>query len=481
MPREADVTRYVCVNTDEGEPGTFKDRLLVERDPHSVIEGTIIASYAVGAHRAFVYIRGEFLLGVKRWMKAIDDAYARGFLGKDILGSGFDLDLSVHRGAGAYICGEETAMIESLEGKCGLPRLKPPYPAEIGLYGRATLVHNVETLACVPHIVLRGPDWFASIGTEVSKGPKIFCVSGDVERRGNYELPLGTTLREIIYQHAGGIRGGRRLKAVIPGGASTGMLTAKHLDVPMAFETLSEVGSMLGTGGIIVMDEDACIVDAAFRLTRFFAHESCGKCTPCRVGTQCLVEILRRIENGRGREGDIEQLLDLCHGMIGHTFCPMGDAAVNPTISSIKHFRDEYEYHIEHRRCLESLRTKVRKILVVDDDPDFVESARLVLELQGYEVISAANGDDGLARVREEKPDLVILDVVMTTVLDGLHMSQRMYDDSEHRDIPIVMVTSIANIDYAALFPTDEAVHIDAFLSKPVSPDRLLSEVERLL
>ncbi|HAZ31131.1 MAG TPA: NADH-quinone oxidoreductase subunit F [Dehalococcoidia bacterium] len=354
MPTDAGVTKYVCVNTDEGEPGTFKDRLLVERDPHSVIEGTIIASYAVGAHRAFVYIRGEFLLGVKRWMKAIDDAYARGFLGKDILGSGFDLDLSVHRGAGAYICGEETAMIESLEGKSGLPRLKPPYPVEIGLYGRPTLVHNVETLACVPHIVLRGPDWFAQIGTEESKGPKIFCVSGDVERRGNYELPLGTTLREIIYQHAGGIGGGRRLKAVVPGGASTGMLTAEHLDVPMAFETLSEVGSMLGTGGVIVMDEDACIVDAALRLTRFFARESCGKCTPCRVGTQRLVDILQRIEDGCGREGDIERLLDLCHGMIGHTFCPMGDSAVNPTISSIEHFREEYEYHIEHRGCLVS-------------------------------------------------------------------------------------------------------------------------------
>ena len=352
MPTDAEVIKYVCVNTDEGEPGTFKDRLLVERDPHSVIEGTIIASYAVGAHRAFVYIRGEFFLGVKRWMKAIDDAYARGFLGKDILGSGFDLDLSVHRGAGAYICGEETAMIESLEGKWGLPRLKPPYPAEVGLYGQPTLVHNVETLACVPHIVLRGPEWFAQIGTEESKGPKIFCISGDVERRGNYELPLGTTLREIIYEHAGGISGGRKLKAVVPGGASTPMLTAEHLDVPMAFETLSEVGSMLGTGGIIVMDEDACIVDAALRLTRFFAHESCGKCTPCRVGTQRLVGILRRIEDGCGREGDIERLLDLCHGMIGHTFCPMGDGAVNPTISSIEHFREEYEYHIEHRGCL---------------------------------------------------------------------------------------------------------------------------------
>ena len=353
MPK-GPVTKYVCVNTDEGEPGTFKDRLLVERDPHSIIEGVVIASYAVGAHRAFVYIRGEFFLGVKRWMKAIDDAYARGFLGKDIMGSGFDLDLSVHRGAGAYICGEETAMLESLEGKRGEPRLKPPYPAQVGLYGQPTLVHNVETLACVPHIVLRGPEWFARIGTEESKGPKIFCVSGDVERPGNYELPLGTTLREIIYEHAGGIKGGRKLKAVVPGGASTPMLTAEHLDVPMAFETLPKVGSMLGTGGIIVMDEDTCIVDAALRLTRFFAHETCGKCTPCRVGTQHLVDILQRVEDGHGREDDIDLLLGLCDGILGNTFCPMGDAAVNPTLSSIKHFRDEYEYHIEHQRCMVS-------------------------------------------------------------------------------------------------------------------------------
>ena len=350
MPQDP-VTKFVCVNTDEGEPGTFKDRLLVERDPHSIIEGAIIASYAVGAHRAFVYIRGEFFLGVKRWMKAIDDAYARGFLGRDILGSGFDLDLSVHRGAGAYICGEETAMLESLEGGRGEPRLKPPYPAQVGLYGQPTLVHNVETLANVPHIVLRGPEWYAQIGTEKSTGPKLFCVSGHVKRPGNYELPLGTPLREIIYDHAGGIRGDKNVKAIIPGGASTPMLTTEHLDISMDFESLAAVGSMLGTGGITVMDEDTCIVDAARRLTRFFAHESCGKCTPCRVGTRQLVGVLQRIEDGHGREGDIDQLLGLCQGILEHSFCPMGDAAINPTLSSIKHFRAEYKYHIEHQRC----------------------------------------------------------------------------------------------------------------------------------
>jgi len=353
MPK-GDVTKYVCVNTDEGEPGTFKDRLLVERDPHQVIEGTIIASYAVGAHRAFVYIRGEFFLGVKRWIKAIDDAYAHGFLGKNILGSGYDLDLSVHRGAGAYICGEETAMLNSLEGKRGEPRLKPPYPAQVGLFGQPTLVHNVETLANVPHIVLRGPEWYTSIGTEQSTGPKIFCVSGHVKHRGNYELPLGTPLREIIFEHAGGLRDGNALKAIIPGGASTPMLTPEHLDVTMDFESLTQVGSMLGTGAIIVIDESACIVDVTRRLTKFFAHESCGRCTPCRVGTQRLLETLQRIEDGQGQEGDIDLLLSLCEGIAGHTFCPMGDAVVNPTLSSIQRFRDEYEYHIKHKRCMVS-------------------------------------------------------------------------------------------------------------------------------
>ncbi|MDY7041026.1 MAG: NADH-quinone oxidoreductase subunit NuoF [Chloroflexota bacterium] len=350
MPKD-DVTKYVCVNTDEGEPGTFKDRLLVERDPHQVIEGAIIASYAVGAHRAFVYIRGEFFMGIKRWIKAIDDAYAHGLLGKNILDSGFDLDLSVHRGAGAYICGEETAMLNSLEGKRGEPRLKPPYPAQVGLYGQPTLVHNVETLANVPHIVLNGPEWYTSIGTEQSTGPKIFCVSGHVKRRGNFELSLGTPLREIIFEHAGGTRNGKKIKAVIPGGASTPVLTSEHLDVTMDFESLDKAGSMLGTGAIIVMDEDTCMVDVARRLTRFFVHESCGRCTPCRVGTLRMLEVLERIESGEGEEGDIDTLLSLCEGIPGHTFCPMGDAAVNPTLSGILRFREEYEYHIKHKRC----------------------------------------------------------------------------------------------------------------------------------
>ena len=353
MPKDP-VTKYVCVNTDEGEPGTFKDRLLVEHDPHSIIEGVIITSYAVGAHRAFVYIRGEFFLGVKRWIKAIDEAYAYGFLGEDVLGSGFDLDLSVHRGAGAYICGEETAMINSLEGKRGEPRMKPPYPAQVGLWDQPTLVHNVETLANVPHIVNNGADWYRSIGTEKSTGSKLFCVSGHVREPGNYELPLGTPLRTIIEERAGGMRGDRPLKAVIPGGASTPMLTPERLDIPMDFESLVEAGSMLGTGAIVVMEEGTCMVEVARRLMDFFAHESCGQCTPCRVGTQRLKEILTGIVEGRGKLDDLDLMETICQGIVGHTLCPMGDAVVNPVLSSLEHFRDEYEHHIQYNRCKEA-------------------------------------------------------------------------------------------------------------------------------
>lgn len=344
------VTKYLCVNTDEGEPGTFKDRELVEKDPHQIIEGAIIAAYAVGAQRAFVYIRGEFFLGVKRWIKAIADAYAHGFLGKNILGTSYSLDISVHRGAGAYICGEETAMIESLEGKRGEPRLKPPYPAQIGYLRQPTLVHNVETLANIPHIVNYGAEWYASIGTEQSTGPKVFCVSGHVFRRGAYELPMGVPLHEIIYTHAGGVPGGKKVKAVIPGGASTPLLEGDELDVNMDFESLAAVGSALGTGAIIVMDEDTCIVDVARRTARFFAHESCGRCTPCRVGTQQAVRILERIESGEGDARLIDQLVDLVDGIAGKTFCPLGDAVVSALRGTFK-FMDEYQAHIALKRC----------------------------------------------------------------------------------------------------------------------------------
>jgi len=312
-----------------------------------VIEGAIIAAYAVGARRAYVYIRGEFFLGVKRWIKAIADAYEQGYLGCDILGSGYSLDLTVHRGAGAYICGEETAMLNSLEGRRGEPRIKPPYPAQAGYYQEPTLVHNVETLANVPHIVLHGDDWYRSIGTENSTGPKIFCVSGHVYRRGVYELPLGTPLSTIIYDYAGGIPGGKQLKAVIPGGASTPFVTAENVDVPMDFESLDRIGSALGTGAIVVMDEDTCMVDVALRAARFFAHESCGKCTPCRVGGRRILDLLQRIVDGAGAPGDIERLYSLCDGIAGHTFCPMGDALVAPIRSSLDLFADEYHRHLQ--------------------------------------------------------------------------------------------------------------------------------------
>lgn len=354
MPKDPQLQKIVAVNTDEGEPGTFKDRQIVERDPHQIIEGVIIASYAVGASRAYVYIRGEFFLGVKRWIKAIADAYEYGYLGKNILGTGFSLDLSVHRGAGAYICGEETAMIESLEGKPGNPRMKPPYPAQTGLFGFPTLVQNIETLACIPHIISRGAEWFAGIGTEQSKGPKIFSVSGHVKRPGNYELPLGIPLSEIIYEHAGGMWSDRKLKAIIPGGASTPVLTADQVDTPMAFETLEAAGSQLGTGAIVVMDESTCMVEAARRTTKFFAHESCGRCVPCRIGSVRLYEILDRIEKGKGLAEDIDQALYLAEQIDGRTFCPMGAALVNPARSTILKFRQEYEYHITHKKCFTS-------------------------------------------------------------------------------------------------------------------------------
>ena len=352
MPQGDETPKIVAVNTDEGEPGTFKDREIVERDPHQVIEGVMIAAYAVGANRAYVYIRGEFFLGVKRWIKAIAEAYEHGFLGKNILGSGFHLDMSVHRGAGAYICGEETAMLESLEGKRGEPRHKPPYPTNVGLFGLPTLVQNIETLACIPHIIDRGPEWFAGIGTAESKGPKIFSVSGHVNRPGNYELPLGISLKDIIFKFAGGIPHGRSLKAVIPGGASTPILPRERVDVPMAFESLEKAGSALGTGAVIVMDETTCMVEAVRRLSKFFAHESCGHCPPCRIGSQRIFDTLNRIKNGEGIEGDIELLMNLVEGIDGNTFCPMGSGLVNPVRSAIQYFRPEFENYIVHKGCL---------------------------------------------------------------------------------------------------------------------------------
>jgi len=354
IPKESAVPKYVCCNADEGEPGTFKDRVIIDHDPHLLLEGITIAGYAIGATAGYIYIRGEFVFGAKRLEAAIKEAYAKGLLGKNILGKGFDFDIYVHRGAGAYICGEETALIDSIEGKRGMPRIKPPFPAIAGLYNGPTIVNNVETLAVVPHIVANGGESFGRIGPEKSPGMKIFGVSGHVERPGTYELPMGTTLREIIYEHAGGIKDGKKLKAVIPGGASTPVLTPDEIDVKMDFDSVAAIGSMLGSGAIIVMDEDACIVKAVHKLAYFFAHESCGKCSPCREGCTWMSDIIRDIEEGRGQEGDIDLLTSVSDNIFGKTFCPLGDGASMMVSGAVKKFREEFEYHIENKKCMVS-------------------------------------------------------------------------------------------------------------------------------
>lgn len=355
VPKDSPKPRFLLCNADEGEPGTFKDRTLIENDPHQLIEGIIIASYAIGAHRAFIYIRGEFYFGAKRLEEAIEGCHQKGYLGKNILGSGFDLDLSIYRGAGAYVCGEETSLMESIEGNRANPRLKPPFPAAVGLYQNPTVINNVETLSNLPHIVLNGGEWYANIGMPKSTGTKIFSLSGHVNKPGNYELPMGVTLRELIYEHGGGIKNNRRLKAVIPGGVSTPILTADLLDVKMDFDSLYEAGSLLGSGATMVMDETTCMVKVAYRISRFFEHESCGKCVPCREGTRWIRQIMGRIENGKGREEDIELLRDICANVAGKTVCPLADGAVVPITSTIEKFRDEYEYHIKHKKCMVDL------------------------------------------------------------------------------------------------------------------------------
>ncbi len=360
VPKDSLKSKYLCCNADESEPGTCKDRVLLEGDPHAVVEGMMIASYAIGCHTAFFYIRGEYDIGQVRMSKAIADAYAKGFLGKNILGSGYDLDIVVHRGGGAYICGEETALLSSLEGDKGLARLKPPFPAVEGLYRCPTIINNVETLANLPHIVVKGAQWFASLGTEKSKGTRIFSVSGHVKNPGNYELELGYSLRDLVYGLAGGILDDRPLKAIIPGGSSTPVLLPDKIDTKLDFESVAAAGSMLGSGAVIVMHEETCIVWVAEILAHFYMHESCGKCTPCRQGTGWIYEILRRIEAGYGKMEDIDTLLDIADNIEGNTICPLGDAAVVPVISTIKLFRDEYVYHIEHGKCKVHSQFKLR-------------------------------------------------------------------------------------------------------------------------
>ncbi len=343
--------RYLLCNADEGEPGTFKDRPIIEKDPHQLLEGIIISGYAIGAAACYIYIRGEYDYGAKVLEKAIAQAYDKGFLGKKILGKKFDYDIYVHKGAGAYVCGEETALIESLEGKRGQSRIKPPFPVNVGVWGKPTVINNVETLANVSHIIKNGPEWFAKMGPEKSPGPKIYSVSGHVNKPGNYELVMGTPLKDLIYKYAGGIKDGKNLKAVIPGGASTPVLKPEHIDVKMDYESVGAVGSMLGSGAVVVMDESVCMVGVARRLLKFFAHESCGKCSPCREGTHWLVQILDRITANEGSIEDIDLMLDICDNIKGKTFCPLGDGAINPVLSTIKHFREEYLMHIEEKRC----------------------------------------------------------------------------------------------------------------------------------
>jgi NADH-quinone oxidoreductase subunit F len=347
VPKDHPGPRYLICNADESEPGTFKDREIIEHDPHQIIEGIVIASYAIRANTAYVYIRGEFVRWATILEEAIAEARRASFLGKNILASGFDLDIWVHRGAGAYICGEETALIESLEGKRGFPRLKPPFPAVVGVFGKPTVVNNVETLACVPHILSRGAHWFASIGRPRNTGPKLFCVSGHVNRPGVYELPLGVTFREIIYEHCRGIRGGRNLKAFFPGGTSAPIMTTAEVDVQADFDACAQAGTMLGSGGIIVLDETVDMVEAAANVAHFYAHESCGQCTPCREGSDWCMDILDRMAAGHARHADPDTLLRICRfSSNGMTICPLGDAYALPISSMVNKFRAEFEQRV---------------------------------------------------------------------------------------------------------------------------------------
>ncbi|MDQ1410896.1 MAG: NADH-quinone oxidoreductase subunit [Acidobacteriaceae bacterium] len=350
VPKDSPKTKYVICNADESEPGTCKDRPLMEMDPHQLIEGMVIAGRAIGSRQGFIYIRGEYRYVLDIVQGAITEAYERGYLGKNILGSGFDYDLLIHTGAGAYECGEESALMESLEGKRGYPRIKPPFPAVVGLYGCPTIINNVETLSAVPAIILGGGEAYANLGTPKNGGTRLLCVAGHVNKPGIYEIPLGMNMKEFIYGMAGGISGGKKLKAVIPGGSSCPLLTADEIDIPMDYDSVAKAGSMLGSGGMVVMDEDTCMVDMARRIMHFYAHESCGWCIPCREGTTWLRKMLERLHAGFGREQDIDMLSELSKNILGRSFCPLGDAAAMPTISIVQKWRNEFEDHL-HGRC----------------------------------------------------------------------------------------------------------------------------------
>ena len=351
VPNQNPKPKYIVCNADESEPGTCKDRVLIEYDPHQLIEGILIAGYAIHSNQGYIYIRGEYRYLMDILNRAIEEAYAGGYLGKNILGSGYDFDLATHTGAGAYECGEETALLNSLEGLRGYPRVKPPFPAVVGLYGCPTIVNNVETLSNVPHIVRNGGEWYAKIGTPNNGGTRLFALSGHIERPGIYELPMGIPLRRIIDEVGGGVWKGKKLKCVIPGGSSCPVLTAAEIDVPMDFDSLAKIGSMLGSGGVVVLDEDTCMVKAAWRIMKFYAHESCGWCIPCREGTAWLKALLERFHGNGGMAEDIDTALDVSYNILGKTLCPLGDAAAMPTISILKKFRHEFEEHLTLGCC----------------------------------------------------------------------------------------------------------------------------------
>ena len=352
MPKETPKPKYLVCNADESEPGTYKDRLLMERDPHVMLEGCLIACYAMGSHRCFIYIRGEYVKAARILERAIAEAYAKGYAGKNVLGKGWDCELTLHVGAGAYICGEETALMESLEGKRGYPRLKPPFPASYGVFGCPTTINNVETLSNVPYIIERGASWFASIGREKNTGPKLYCVSGHVKRPGIYEAQLGVTWEELLNDYCGGMSGPRPLKAVVPGGSSVPVLRAEEIaGVRMDFDDLAARKTLLGSAGVIVMDTSVCMVKAIHNLARFYAHESCGQCTPCREGCGWMEKILARILRGEGVPKDPDVLLDVAGSITGNTICPLGDAAAWPVQSFVAKFRSEFDHHIAKKTC----------------------------------------------------------------------------------------------------------------------------------
>lgn len=343
--------KYIICNADEGDPGAFMDRSVLEGDPHSVLEAMAIAGYAIGANMGYIYVRAEYPIAVKRLGIAVQQAREYGLLGKDIFGTGFDFDLELRLGAGAFVCGEEMALMSSIEGKRGEPTPKPPFPAQQGLFGKPTIINNVETFANVSQIILKGPQWFSSMGTEKSKGTKVFALGGKINNTGLVEVPMGTTLREIIYDIGGGIPGGKAFKAAQTGGPSGGCIPSQHLDTPIDYDSLTAIGSMMGSGGLIVMDEDNCMVDVARYFLDFTVDESCGKCPPCRIGTKRMLEILERIVSGNGKEGDIEKLQHLGNNIRNASLCGLGKSAPNPVLSTIKYFRDEYEAHIRDKRC----------------------------------------------------------------------------------------------------------------------------------